>query len=272
MNLHALNQVGRVLLALGFKPQAAAPADYRRRTLAASMVADEFLELRFRAPTVRDPLVHAAQLRGPWRLLPAEGDFRADGPWMYTAELPLGVFAELDPEDWSEAFTQSVLALVGTAEGESPDWIAPAAAETEDWVPPQDRFVRTNDLLCPLDVLADGSGFRLSCCLGDMREDLTRARRSWIRHVLLDWQTHTRLIRLTANADGIQAHVDLTGVPGAVLEAFAKLAAATMRAALPPLIAAVDVLTTVDLGSAALEAWPEEATPVQSKTSNDEGR
>lgn len=174
-------------------------------------------------PADLDPLHGQLGKPGLWKLI--TGHTGTPSHWAF--DLPPGLFAERRDDDPMNDPQSAPLLQAGlewslaTADGKIPDnWQPPPRDEVESWLPPfgltvqRGKYVRQGTLQWGANMLA----LRFPI-VAQVPADLPAARLAWLREVLLDGQSRTRMARVGFTESGsVEAEVDLRGAPHAVLE------------------------------------------------------
>jgi hypothetical protein len=164
-------------------------------------------------------------------------------------------------QDAPRSAVQAALSwALATAEGHAPEgWRGPPLQEVEAVIPPGAMTVRKGALMCQGTLICTPD--RLAVVfpvLSGIPADLPAWRRKWLDAVLADAQTQWRLVRLgVAGANGsasVQAEVDLTGVPPALVEAMVKSSLAALQWVVQWLLRSADFIVDTRVASKALES------------------
>ena len=158
------------------------------------------------------------------------------------------------------AFQAALSWALATADGQTPEgWRGPPLHEVEAAIPPGAMTVRKGDLIhqgtliCTPDRLAV-----VFPVVNRIPADLPDWRRKWLDAVLADAQTQWRLVRLgVAGANGsasVQAEVDLTGVPPALVEGMVKSSLAALQWVVLWLLRSADFIVDTRVASKAMES------------------
>ncbi len=177
------------------------------------------------------------------------------GPWKVVgrrqrAELPWSVFADIEPEALPDAVAGITDWLDATATGRLPAGWAPPAPETvAQWLPTERRVLRCGRQLKSLEVSCEASRLAVRCELAaSLSWPRGDNRREWLHHTLFDWQTASRMARISGAAGGaLVAETDVSGAPPELLEPLFQSGVACLCATLPLLIPTVADLNRQDL-------------------------
>lgn len=217
--------------------------------------------------TLRDRDPHP-RIGGPWK--PArcrEGRFgELDLPtlleWDETYEQPEAI--DSHPSSRIPRFRQLLPWIEASARGEVPsDWQPPPRARIEAWVSPDRLSVRSAEQLARGEILC--SPDRLAVAFADLvrvPDELPRARRLWMRELLLDAQERFRLVRshvgCAPESPGLE--IDLTGVPSACARSWLCTSLEILATAVRSLLVPLRLVTDPVFESAALCRAPSRAS------------
>lgn len=220
-----------------------------------------------RAEADADPLRNHLGWPGLWRYVPERTDRgRTQGRRVW--EFPraaLGHLTDSDPggEPGRPAVDAALSWALATAEGGVPDdWTPPDGREVESLLPPAGLCVRHASLMRQGRLVCDAQRLAVRMpVLPRLPDDLPPARRRCLETLLLDAQRRWRLVRLgfteTGGEPSVEAEVDLTGVPPALLEPLVTTGLEALRWVLTWLVRSADfVATTADMPCDTLDGPP----------------
>ena len=91
----------------------------------------------------------------------------------------------------------------------------------------------------------------------ELPQDLPRARKAWLLQLLADGQSRWRMVRIgLTRSRGVQAQVDLTGVPREVLEQLLPIGVDALRHVVRSLVEPADFLVNGAAACRAVEVRP----------------
>lgn len=265
-NAQSPQACGASLEALGFR-RSRNRSSYRRNGLS---IAPQhgWLTVRAKAEKGADPLWGQSGKPGLWKTV-AKKDRKGH---RREFDLPLGVLAgppiwtgdDQPPRSPLEACLEWVTATAG---GGLPDgWECPPREQIESWIPHQGLtlrsgpFVRQGSLVYAPNRLA--LWFPI---VNELSDEISEARRSWLREVLCDGQNRWRMVRVgfsgAARRPAVGAEVDLSGAPVPVLEDLFRAGLDALRWVVSWLIWSVGLLADARVSCRVWEAPRAGASP-----------
>jgi len=200
-------------------------------------------------------------------LNPLSGD-RLTGLWKYSTapregkrrfDLPLSEITSQGP--WSaegNALLGEALAWpLATAGGTTGEWSPPSEAEIplsdSDMIVQCGRFIRHGRLL------RGDHDLRIRMPIIDgLADNLDKARRQWLRALLLDAQNRWRMVRILCDEPhcSVEAEIDLTGAPHGAIPGMMRIGTDVLRGLVSWLIDSVDLLADNTVPLAAPQICP----------------
>ena len=243
---------------LEFRPSAG--NSHRRNGLVARSSLRWFI-LESTANRKLDPLGTESQRSGLWKLVaPRSGEVPR---WEF--HLPLSVFDDCASDEFEQHGANSLQTTVqwalATAEGKLPDgWAPPERSQVETWIPEGGLSVETgpfvrqgmihNSSVENVKNTEPPDADRLQVVfplVHELASELSEARRSWLRTVLLDAQARWHMVRIVMNPEGVkpavEARIDLSGVPNMIVEELFQFSMDALRLAASELLWPVGFLS-----------------------------
>lgn len=247
----------------GYKPAA---RGRRARGRISVQEHDRWTVLTHHKPFVGDPLDDLLGAPGLWRAVPGAppGGKPGRGAYSYIFEIPPGVapFVGEVGSDEDHPLSGVLSWARATSGGCRPDGDgAPSRAEVESWIEPTRRHVRAGSQLAAIDLLADGTRLGLAVpSLVRLPAELSPARVSWVRELLLDAQARWHQVRFGIDGASVRAEVDLSGAPPEHVRPLFEIALAALTTAATWALPALAVLVDPRVGSRLLDQPPSRDT------------
>ena len=158
-------------------------------------------------------------------------------------EIPVAVFNSAAEPAWDDdrdpcalLMEQTLEWIMATSDGELlENRQGPSPADLQDWLPPRALSIQTGSLARQAQVVCDGVRLALRVPLvAQVPAELSANRSAWLDCVLDHAQRRYRLVRLgrrkrQSNEVGIDAEVDLSGVPREIGEMLVRVAMASLK-------------------------------------------